>query len=117
MYGEIFNTVKRLFPDTPLLPYLKNIENAPYDKDRFMSLYLIKTSVSFSGKKEAEYQLLVATKTPRNVNEEDIQNFEKDVYEITEKLYKELPIVQGSVEFGLSDTYMYAYVRFTVRFK
>jgi len=116
MFGEIFREIQKLFPEYPLIPYLKSIENTPHEKPKFMSLYLLSTTCHFQGKKEGEYQLLVAHETPQKLSENDLEDFETQVYEIADKLSKNLPIVQSVIDFGVSDTYMYAYIKFTVRF-
>jgi len=115
MYGEVYRKIKELFPDRKLFPYLRSVENAPHEGD-FLSLYLLSASTEHPRKVEAKYQLLVARKTPSEITERDLSDFEEHVYGIAHRLSQNLPLVQCDVDFGLSDTYLYAYLRFTVRF-
>lgn len=115
MFAEVYAEVKRLLPDYRTFAYLRNIDNAPHN-GRFASLYLLGTDIDFHGKKTARLQLLVAHPL-ESVSENTLDAFEKEVYRITRILMENLPITEFNVEFGVSDAYMYAYIKFEVRFK
>ncbi len=116
MFREVYQALKDLLQDWHVEPYLKSVENVPHDKEKFASLYLLKTDVDFQGKKTATFQLLVA-KRLTSLNENELDGFESEVYGIVKKLLKELPSTNYSVEFGVSDAFLYAYIKFEVRFK
>ena len=116
MFLEVYQAVKSLLSNWRVEPYLKSVENVPHDKEKFASLYLLKTDIDFQGKKTATFQLLVA-KRLTSLNESELEGFESEVYGIVRDLLKELPSTNYSVDFGVSDAFLYAYIKFEVRFK
>ena len=114
MYGKVANVIKEVFSDSVYIPYVRKAENVPHSADSFVSLYLISSEIEYPNKSKTTYQVLYA-KRIKDFSEETLEVFEKEVYQKVKEILRELPCVQSGIDFGLSDAYIYAYIRFTLR--
>ncbi|GAB6066017.1 hypothetical protein JCM9492_11090 [Aquifex pyrophilus] len=114
MFAEIAQKVRGLFPEATYIPYIRHIEHVPHDKDSFVSLYLLGSEVEYPKKRTTTYQVLFA-KRNKGITDEVLNEFEALVYDKVEELYRSVPAVEISVEFGVSDAFLYAYIKLRVR--
>jgi len=115
MFKDLAQFLKVTFPEYEFLPYLKNVESVPHEAKAFMSLYLLRTSYDFSGKKLSTYQVLLAIRT--QFSEDEVEWMEKETERVLKLLRKYFPVIRGEADYGVSDTFVYAYLKLEVRHK
>ena len=114
MYKEVSKIVKEVFSEASYIPYLRRAENIPLSSQYFVSLYLISSQIEHNGKVKANYQILYG-KRIKDLDEESLESFEKEVRQKVKKILQKLPCGVGEIEFGISDAYLYAYIKFSLR--